>query len=566
MKLQNKIVNNVIASGTDNVVVPTESQNREGIAYKSETKSNVPNGFFYSLSEAIQFLQFTVGLYDASAEYTEGNICKLLYKDASGYQLKSFRRNNKHNTIVKGNAPYKPATITTANGIDCYSEGTANEDWEEIKSGLSAYIFQVDGKTINDLIAGGYNKDTISVFLSSDKFTELYNVCRDFTQVYFLDCLVSYKSVGERASGSEETGDLKNYRFVDLNINAGGSINIRFEYNDTDAVYNEYYLQGLQVGGQSLLQVNSISSEVLNVQGDKSKIIPNMLAIEKINNDIEIIRSDSMKELIIDLDLQLESNVKQTINLLDKIQAINPHATKVTGWEMIYWQSAREKKLEELGWEDEYLLSNSGTHANNDELTSDGLQYASGLFLEGSFYSFCVNRGVRPTGSTKNGITKIKALQKDADAYADAYTSANADADAYASASAYASAYANAVAFADHAAYAYAYAKRNGIAYNYIHKPTSLLSRKVLASENNTCQWGNNTTKGNFIDRDKTAVGEIYYKQTKTKVPIIVYSDTFELKYTYKRLDKAKTDSSWATDFNNGDKLLFKPKLKVSYY
>lgn len=88
----------------------------------------------------------------------------------------------------------------------------------------------------------------------------------------------------------------------------------------------------------------------------------------------------------------------------------------------------------------------------------------------------------------------------------------------------------------------------------------------VLANENNTCQWNDNTTKGNFIDRDKTAVDTIYYNQEKTKVPIIVYSDKFELKYTYKKLKSDTTRWEWETDFNNGDKLLFKPKLKVSYY
>ena len=268
MKVNNKAINNVIASGTDNVIIPTESQNRLGIGYKSNINSNIPNGFFYSLSEAIQFLQFTVGLYDASAEYEEGNICKLLYKDNAGYQLKSFRRTNKNNTIKKGNAPYKPATIETTNGIDCYSNGTENGDWEEIKSGLSAYLFQIEGKTIDDLLNNNYTKENINTFLSKEKFNELYKVCNDFTQIYFLDCLISYKKIGTYTTGSQGTGDLKNYKSLSLTIAVGnlkntenrdGTITLYFDYNITDDTYSNFYINGLLVKGKELLEFSKSS-------------------------------------------------------------------------------------------------------------------------------------------------------------------------------------------------------------------------------------------------------------------------------------------------------------------
>ena len=635
MKLNNKVINNVIASGTTNVTIPTEAQNKEGLEYRSQTISSIPNGFFYNLSEAIQYLQFTTGLYSASAEYEEGNICKLLYKDSSGYQLKSFRRNNKNASVKVGNAPYKPATIETVNGVDCYSEGTANSDWDEILAGLSSYIFLIENKTIDDLLDNNYTKDTIATFISKEKFNELYEACQNFKQVYFLDCFVSYKNCGEYSEGASETGDLKNFKFIELNIVKDGAVNIRFDYNLTDDAYKTYYSQGIVASGNNMLDIQAISSDLtVSSDLDKSKVVPNMLAIEKINKDIQIIEESSMKELYIDLDLSLESNVEQTINLLDKVQEINPNAKKVNFWELKSWKSARQKRLEKDGWEEEYLLANSGNPAlaqEEGELTYSNQRWCSAMFLEGSFYAFAHLLFDRTSALSNNINVLVKALQKTKEVYegafanesayhlgeyliqayasatasatasANAYANANASASAnayanakayaYASATAYAnanasasanatasanananaSASANANANANAYAYAsatasanaYAYAKKNGICYNYLNNITSNTTRKQLANENQICQMIGNKG-GNYIDKDYTTnQTQIYYSQTKTKVPIVVYSDELKLKYIYKN----KTDDSWnwIEEYDNGDIWLFKPVLLVNY-
>ena len=589
MKLNNKVINNVIASGTTNVKIPTETQNKEGLGYRSQTISSIPNGFFYNLSEAIQYLQFTTGLYSASAEYEEGNICKLLYKDSGGYQLKSFRRNNKNASVKVGNAPYKPATIETTNGVDCYSEGTANSDWDEILAGLSSYIFLIENKTIDDLLDNNYTKDTIATFISKEKFNELYEACQNFKQVYFLDCFVSYKNCGEYSEGASETGDLKNFKFIELNIVKDGAVNIRFDYNLTDDAYKTYYRQGIVASGNNMLDIQAISSDLtVSSDLDKSKVVPNMLAIEKINKDIQIIEESSMKELYIDLDLSLESNVEQTINLLDKVQETNPNAKKVNFWELKSWKSARQKRLEKDGWEEEYLLANSGNPAlaqKEGELTYSNQRWCSAMFLEGSFYAFAHLLFDRTSALTNNINVSVKALQKTKEVYEGAFANksayhlgeyliqatasatlatANAYAYAYAYADANAYAYAGANAAAAYAnAEAYAYAKKNGICYNYINGVKSNTIRKQLANENQICRMTGNKA-GNYIDQDYTTnQSQIYYSQTKTKVPIVVYSDELKLKYIYKN----KTDNSWdwIKEYDNRDIWLFKPVLLVNY-
>lgn len=608
MKVKNKLINNVIASGTDNVMIPTESQSREGIRYKSSLDSNVPNGFFYNLSEAIQFLQFTVGLYDASAEYEEGNICKLLYKDSAGYQLKSFRRTNKNNTIKKGNAPYKPATIETTNGIDCYSEGTENLDWEEIKSGLSAYLFQIEGKTIDDLLNNNYTKENINTFLSKEKFNELYKVCNDFSQIYFLDCLISYKKVGTYTTGSADTGDLKNFKFIELNTNKNGTIKIRFDYNETDDTYNDFYINSLLIDSKKILKIKNIASSITGIsQEDKASTVPNMLAIEQINNDIQIIEGSSMKQLIIDLDLSLESNKKQTINLLEKVKEINPKATKINFYELVYWQSARRKRLDLLGWESEYLLSDKMTFelaTTDNEIGLDNKYYKTIGKLEGSInskyeckgsrtnehevvivvkshiHSNCIANGRNESEYITNVTAKAKAyatadvyiafqmvnLQAEGDkCEAIAIANSMAQAKVEASMGAYnvraiASAYAYAKCSTESVGKGSAYADEHGRCIN-----SSANEVCLLATRYNFCEAYNTVLEtGSYINNNKvTTIPDFIPKDID--VPIIVYDDKFELTYTHQTIDKTKTDWTMDENLDNGDILLFKPKLLVSY-
>lgn len=625
MKVKNKLINNVIASETDNVMIPTESQNREGIKYKSSIDSNVPNGFFYNLSEAIQFLQFTVGLYDASAEYEEGNICKLLYKDSAGYQLKSFRRTNKNNTIKVGNAPYKPATIETTNGIDCYSAGTENLDWEEIMSGLSAYLFQIEGKTIDDLLNNNYTKDNINTFLSKEKFNELYKVCNDFSQIYFLDCLISYKKVGTYTTGSADTGDLKNYKFIELNTNKNGTIKIRFDYNETDDTYSDFYINSLLIDSKKILKIKNISSSIDRIsQEDKASTIPNMLAIEQINNDIQIIEESSMKQLVIDLNLSLESNKKQTINLLEKVKEINPKATKVNFYELIYWQSARQKRLNSLGWESKYLLSDKMTFElaiQENEIGVDSKYYKTIGKLEGSINSKyeCASSRTKVLEAIEGTTTVKSHINATANAHtifedtgtpatassmnATAYASANATAyakssniiliyylthvgfaNAYASSNAYAKAECiietNSSTMPDTTQRATAYASSNASSYarvsssmdsninTYADKNSQCYGEtegvencNLLSTSNNFCE---KAEEGNWINNQKIT-GSFNYIQEDIDVPIIIYDDKFELTYTHQTIDKTVTDWTMDANLDNGDILLFKPKLLVSY-
>ena len=53
-ELKNNIFNNNIAGDTSNILIPDSSAIKNGIAFKSNINSNVLNGFYNILSEAIQ--------------------------------------------------------------------------------------------------------------------------------------------------------------------------------------------------------------------------------------------------------------------------------------------------------------------------------------------------------------------------------------------------------------------------------------------------------------------------------------------------------------------------------
>ena len=67
--LKNNILNNNIAGDTSNILVPDTSAIKNGIDFKSNINSNVLNGYYNLLSEAVQYLQFTGGLYSEEANY-----------------------------------------------------------------------------------------------------------------------------------------------------------------------------------------------------------------------------------------------------------------------------------------------------------------------------------------------------------------------------------------------------------------------------------------------------------------------------------------------------------------
>lgn len=131
-ELKNNIFNNNIAGDTSNILIPDSSAIKSGIAFKSNINSNVLNGFYNILSEAIQYLQFTVGLYNKEANYNEGNIASLVIKDSENYSIWQFRRNSNNPQVLNNNPPITGASIITVNGIDIYEGGTLNTDWDKL--------------------------------------------------------------------------------------------------------------------------------------------------------------------------------------------------------------------------------------------------------------------------------------------------------------------------------------------------------------------------------------------------------------------------------------------------
>ena len=131
-ELKNNILNNNIAGDTSNILIPDSSAIKNGIAFKSNIDSNVLNGFYNILSEAIQYLQFTGGLYSKEADYDEGNIASLVIKNNENYSIWQFRRNSNNPQVLNNNPPINGASITTINGIDIYEGGTLNTDWDKL--------------------------------------------------------------------------------------------------------------------------------------------------------------------------------------------------------------------------------------------------------------------------------------------------------------------------------------------------------------------------------------------------------------------------------------------------
>lgn len=131
-ELNNNIFNNNIAGDTSNILIPDNSAIKKGIVFKSNIDSNVLNGFYNILSKAIQYLQFTVGLYSKEADYNEGNIASLVIKDSENYSIWQFRRNSNNPQVLNNNPPITGASITKINGIDIYKGGTLNTDWDKL--------------------------------------------------------------------------------------------------------------------------------------------------------------------------------------------------------------------------------------------------------------------------------------------------------------------------------------------------------------------------------------------------------------------------------------------------
>ena len=131
-ELKNNIFNNNIAGDTSNILIPDASAIKSGVVFKSNIDSNVLNGYYNLLSEAVQFLQFTGGLYSEEADYNEGNIASLVIKNGEDYSIWQFRRNANNPQVLNNNPPISGASITTVNGVDAYEGGTLSTDWDKL--------------------------------------------------------------------------------------------------------------------------------------------------------------------------------------------------------------------------------------------------------------------------------------------------------------------------------------------------------------------------------------------------------------------------------------------------
>ena len=130
--LVNNIFNKKFAENASNRNNPDENTFANGIGLKSEVVSTNLNGTGFILSEAIQYLQFTGGLYSKDADYSEGNIASLVIKNGTDYSIWQFRRNANNPQVLNNNPPVTGASITTVNGVDAYEGGTLNTDWDKL--------------------------------------------------------------------------------------------------------------------------------------------------------------------------------------------------------------------------------------------------------------------------------------------------------------------------------------------------------------------------------------------------------------------------------------------------
>ena len=137
-EVKNNILNNNLAGDTSNILVPDTSAIKNGIDFKSNINSNVLNGYYNLLSEAVQFLQFTAGLYSEEANYDEGNIASLVIKNGEDYSIWQFRRNANNPQVLNNNPPITGASITTVNGVDAYEGGSLNTDWDKLTEDYAA--------------------------------------------------------------------------------------------------------------------------------------------------------------------------------------------------------------------------------------------------------------------------------------------------------------------------------------------------------------------------------------------------------------------------------------------
>lgn len=107
----------------------SDSQLQEGIIYTSNIVSTNLNDMYYKITQAIQYMQFTGGLYNEKVPYNEGNIVTVIRNVEGVYQLWNFIRNGDNADREINNPPVKNATFENKNGVIVFVNGDLNPDW-----------------------------------------------------------------------------------------------------------------------------------------------------------------------------------------------------------------------------------------------------------------------------------------------------------------------------------------------------------------------------------------------------------------------------------------------------
>lgn len=132
-------------------------QLQEGIPYKSDIVTPPINDYYYKITRAVQYLQYTGGLYDPAAIYDDGNVAGLIRQVEDVMQLWTFMRNGNNIDKKINNPPVKNATIINKNGVQIYIGGDVNLDWNVISldAGTIDYNDLINKPSINEVTLEG---------------------------------------------------------------------------------------------------------------------------------------------------------------------------------------------------------------------------------------------------------------------------------------------------------------------------------------------------------------------------------------------------------------------------
>lgn len=134
-------IQKVWAEDTANKSSFTQDEIGSGIVYAANVVSNQLNGVSNQVYLALQFLQHTGGMYNALIPYTNPDVVGLITYNGGIYKVNYYLRKTTNPSSTTNNPPITGATISTVNGIDVYSGGSANSDWQNLEEDV--YNFYV---------------------------------------------------------------------------------------------------------------------------------------------------------------------------------------------------------------------------------------------------------------------------------------------------------------------------------------------------------------------------------------------------------------------------------------